>query len=162
MSIFQQTNIIRTTALTDLDLQCSYASVTLVDKLPSSYQERAPTAPAPKYRKLATSAGCSPPPTSGARKTTNGGGGGAAEGSSEGGHESPAEDKRGGADVKSRLTLALFGGVRVDKVVEKGALGTTARAAMAVSCAEVRARHISSTRYPACFWESPAAALSVA
>ncbi len=141
-------NITCTTSPTDFDLQCSYASVTLVDKPPPSYQEREPKAPASKDRNSATPAGYPSPPTSGANEKTNGGvaTGGAAAGFSERGHGA-TENKRDGVDVPSRLKLALLGGVRVDKVVEKEALGTTARVAMAVSCAEVRVRCISNTRY---------------
>lgn len=62
---------------------------------------------------------------------------GVAEGVAEGVGKDGDQEENGDAIVWNRLKLAL-GDVSVGKVVEKGALGMTAKGAMAVSCREVR------------------------
>lgn len=129
-------------------LQCSRASVTLADKLPSVSGERLPTAPGRK--EASVSLGSSPPSTGGYKSSSTVSIEGEAEGIfSEGNFEGVAEgvaednfkdgdqgqDKSRDGVVWNRLTLEL-GDVCVEKVVEKGALGTTAKGAMAVSCRE--------------------------
>lgn len=76
---------------------------------------------------------------------------GDSEGGTEGVGEGPAEDipedgergeeSNGDAVVWNRVKLVL-GGVCIEKVVEKAALGRTVKGAMAVSCEEVRQRGV--------------------
>lgn len=144
--------------------QCSRASVTLAEKLPSISGSRVPTAPKRRDASVSLS---SPPPSAGgdkssgtissegaaedffpgadsdrivdgvAERVAEGVAEGVAEDSSQ--DEGQGQDDSGAAIVWNRIKLAL-GDVCAEKVVEKGALGTTAKGAMAVSCREVRQR----------------------
>lgn len=130
--------------------QCSRASVTLADKLPPIFGERVPT---PSKRQDApVSLGFSPPSAgrdNGAVSIEGASKGLFSEGDSERGATSVAEDippdgEQAQDDSEAdntwnRVRLELSD-VCVEKVVEKEALGSTAKGAMAVSCREVRRR----------------------
>lgn len=130
--------------------QCSRASVTLADKLPPISGERVPTPP--KRQDASVSLGFSPPSAggdNGAVSIEGAAKGLFSEGDSERGTESVAEDiPRDGEQAQddseadntwNRVRLELSD-VCVEKVVEKEALGSTVKGAMAVSCREVRRR----------------------
>lgn len=118
--------------------QCSRASITLADKLPSVSLARVPTAP---QRQDAIASPCFPPPSAGGDKRS----GTISDEDSERVVERAPQGREQGQDgseaavVWNRVKLAL-GDVCVEKVVEKDALGTTMKGAMAVSCREVRQR----------------------
>lgn len=115
--------------------QCSRASVTLADRLPFLSGEREPTSP--QRQDDSVTPGFSPSCAAGDE--------GSDPISIEGAAENlPGVGKQGQDDseapvVWSRIKLAIDD-VCVEKVVEKDALGSTAKGAMAVSCREVRQR----------------------
>lgn len=123
--------------------QCSRASVVLMDKLPCSYGACASAAS--RRQDSADPLGSPFPRTSGDKNSacasnetfSEGAAEVVAEGVTEGAPEGATDGEDGNAIVWSRVKLAVCG-VHVDKVVEKGPLGTTARGSMAISCREVR------------------------
>lgn len=147
--------------------QCSRASVTLADKLPSISGAAVPTVP--KSRDASLSLSFSPPRGGGDKGSGTVSIEGAAEGFfSEGDSERVAEQRvtegvaedipqdaeqgkdDNGADITWNRAKLELGDVHVEKVVEKDALGSMAKGAMAVSCREVRQRGCSKYLSLAC------------